>query len=104
MPSPIPSAMISDTDLPLACGGDEEGEEMSPLAQSAEKDIMDEEGDLLSAQELEMVKEECRTNKHVKPPYSYIALITMAVLQVTLYNELLCSALLVAFCYFTNMI
>lgn len=36
----------------------------------------------LSAQDLERVKEECRTNKHVKPPYSYIALITMAVLQV----------------------
>jgi len=36
----------------------------------------------LSSQEMERVKEECRTNKHVKPPYSYIALITMAVLQV----------------------
>lgn len=35
-----------------------------------------------SAEELERVKEQCRTNKHVKPPYSYIALITMAVLQV----------------------
>lgn len=36
----------------------------------------------MSSQELEKVKEECKTNKHVKPPYSYIALITMAVLQV----------------------
>lgn len=42
----------------------------------------DEELEGTSAEELERAKEECRTNKHVKPPYSYIALITMAVLQV----------------------
>lgn len=46
----------------------------------------------MTSQELEKVKEECKTNKHVKPPYSYIALITMAVLQV-------CSTLLKTILY-----
>lgn len=51
----------------------------------ADSDSMSEELDddlECSQQEFERAKEECQTNKHVKPPYSYIALITMAVLQV----------------------
>ena len=46
-----------------------------------ETELADQYGSMTS-QELEKAKEECKTNKHVKPPYSYIALITMAVLQV----------------------
>ena len=44
----------------------------------------EEEDAACSPQELERIKEECKTNRHVKPPYSYIALITMAVLRVRL--------------------
>jgi len=50
-------------------------------ARNSDSPLDDEENvyDLTKAEQLE---EECKTNKHVKPPYSYIALITMAVLQV----------------------
>lgn len=64
----------------------EEREAEEELNVADKKDVamvdMDEATFEMSAQEMERVKEECRTNKHVKPPYSYIALITMAVLQV----------------------
>lgn len=45
---------------------------------------VDDEVDVCSAQELERIKEECKVDKQVKPPYSYIALITMAILRVTI--------------------
>lgn len=56
--------------------------ETSAVKPDAGLEDYDEDLDEKTAEELERVKEECRTNKHVKPPYSYIALITMAVLQV----------------------
>ena len=60
----------------------EDEDVMPTYTQTTDQVNMDDEESFLSTQDLERVKEECRTNKHVKPPYSYIALITMAVLQV----------------------
>lgn len=63
-----------------ACSEDEE--EVLDSFQRSTEQMSGIDETYLSSTELERVKQECRTNKHVKPPYSYIALITMAVLQV----------------------
>lgn len=72
-------------DVPKLPASEEEYEMVVGAQPADHVDMAEEEEEeeaFLSTQDLERVKEECRTNKHVKPPYSYIALITMAVLQV----------------------